>query len=287
MMDAGVPIKNTCAGISVGRFTGPDGKVSHVTDIIGEEDFFGEMDFKVAGTRDGITGIQLDLKARGLWFDEIGKIFEQARVGRMELIQKMEAVLPGPRADLSKYAPRIITVMIDPEKIGKLIGPGGKTIRAIQEKTGATIDVENDGTVYIASVDGTAGALAKAEVEALGAEIKVGSVYEGKVVSTKDFGSFVEIASGTDGMVHISELADGFVKSVADVVKIGDTIKVKVINVDDNGRIKLSRKAVLIEDAGGVYTPPVEVGSGSRGGGGGRGGDRGGRGGGGGRERRN
>jgi len=166
MMDAGVPIKATCAGISVGRFTTDDGTVIHVTDIIGEEDFFGEMDFKVSGTRDGITGIQLDLKARGLWFDEIETIFAQAREGRLHIIGAMEAALPAPRAELSKYAPRLITVMIDPEKIGKLIGPGGKMIRSIQERTGATIDVDDDGRVIISAVDGEAGERAKAEVEA-------------------------------------------------------------------------------------------------------------------------
>ncbi|MCH7847207.1 MAG: polyribonucleotide nucleotidyltransferase [Planctomycetes bacterium] len=247
LMDAGVPIKATCAGISIGRFTAADGKITHVTDIIGEEDFFGEMDFKVSGTRDGITGIQLDLKARGLQIDEITTILEQARKGRLELIEKMEAVLPGPRAELSPYAPRIISVMIDPEKIGKLIGPGGKTIRGIQERTGATIDVAEDGTVLIAAVDGEAGARAKAEVEALAAEIKVGTIYEGDVVSIKDFGAFIEIAPGTDGLCHISELADGYVKSVSDEVKLGDRIKVKVISVDDTGRIKLSRRAALAD----------------------------------------
>ncbi len=248
LMDAGVPIKATCAGISIGRFTAADGKITHVTDIIGEEDFFGEMDFKVSGTRDGITGIQLDLKARGLKIDEITTILEQARKGRLELIEKMEAVLPGPRAELSPYAPRIISVMIDPEKIGKLIGPGGKTIRGIQERTGATIDVAEDGTVLIAAVDGEAGARAKAEVEALAAEIKVGTIYEGDVVSIKDFGAFIEIAPGTDGLCHISELADGYVKSVSDEVKLGDRIKVKVISVDDTGRIKLSRRAAMADD---------------------------------------
>lgn len=247
LMDAGVPIKATCAGISVGRFTAADGKITHVTDIIGEEDFFGEMDFKVSGTRDGITGIQLDLKARGLWFEEIETIFEQARKGRIEIIEAIEKVIPEPRADISKFAPRLYTIMIDPEKIGKLIGPGGKTIRGIQERTGATIDVENDGTVIIAAMDGEAGEQAKAEVEALAAEIKVGTIYEGKVVSVKDFGAFVEIAPGTDGMCHISELAEGFVRTVDDVVKLDDTIKVKVINVDENGRIKLSRKAAFQE----------------------------------------
>ena len=249
MMDAGVPIKATCAGISVGRFSDGD-KVVHVTDIIGEEDFFGDMDFKVCGTRNGITGIQLDLKARGLWFDEIKSIFEQARVGRIEIIEKMEAALPAPRESLSEYAPRIMQVIIDPEKIGKLIGPGGKTIRGIQERTGATVDVDDDGTVTIASTDGKAGDAARAEVEALGAEIKVGTVYDGTVVSTKDFGAFIELVPGTDGMCHISELDNGFVKSVEDVVKVGDTVKVKVINVDDTGRIKLSRKALLEPEEG-------------------------------------
>ncbi|NNM27375.1 MAG: polyribonucleotide nucleotidyltransferase, partial [Phycisphaerales bacterium] len=247
MMDAGVPIKATVAGISVGRFSDDSGKMVHVTDIIGEEDFFGDMDFKVSGTRDGITGIQLDLKARGLQTDEIKDIFERARGARIELIDAMEGIIPAPREELSEFAPRIITVLIDPEKIGKLIGPGGKTIRSIQERTGATIDVENDGRVFIAATNGEAGERAKAEVEALGAEVKVGAIYEGTVVSTKDFGAFIEIATGTDGMCHISELADGFVKSVEDIVKIGDVVKVKVINVDDNGRIKLSRRAAMIE----------------------------------------
>ena len=273
LMDAGVPIKATCAGISVGRFSSPDGKVTHVTDIIGEEDFFGEMDFKVSGTRDGVTGVQLDLKARGLMFDEIDTVFEQARQGRLELIDKMEAVLPEPRAELAPHAPRILTVLIDPDKIGKLIGPGGKTIRGIQERTGATIDVEEDGTVLIASTEGEAGEQAKAEVEALCAEIKVGSIYEGAVVSVKDFGAFIEIAPGTDGMCHISELADGYVKSVGDVVKIGDRVKVKVINVDDTGRIKLSRRAVLADEAEGEGGGGGENGGGDDDSGGGGGGD--------------
>ncbi|MEM7228634.1 MAG: polyribonucleotide nucleotidyltransferase [Planctomycetota bacterium] len=272
MMDAGVPIKGTCAGISVGRFTADDGTVTHVTDIIGEEDFFGEMDFKVSGTREGITGIQLDLKARGLWFEEIETIFEQARQGRIFLIDEMEKTIPAPRDEMSEFAPRILTVMIDPEKIGKLIGPGGKTIRAIQERTGATVDVENDGTVLIASTDGAAGESAKAEVEALCAEIKVGTIYEGKVISTKEFGAFIEIAPGTDGMCHISELANGYVNKVEDVVSIGDTVKVKVINVDETGRIKLSRKAVMTDEDGGG-------GGGDGDGGGSGGGDRGGDGG--------
>jgi len=250
LMDAGVPIKATCAGISVGRFTDDDGnKEIFVTDIIGEEDFFGDMDFKVSGTREGITGIQLDLKTRGVNLDQVKVIFEQARKGRLEIIDIMESVIAKPRAEISMYAPRLVTIMISPEKIGKLIGPGGKTIRSIQDKWSVTIEVEDDGTVMVASNSGESMEGARAEIEALVAEIKVGTVYTGKVVSMKDFGCFVELAPGTDGMCHISELADGFVKSVNEVVKMGDMIKVKVILVDDQGRIKLSRKAAMRDDA--------------------------------------
>jgi polyribonucleotide nucleotidyltransferase len=249
LMDAGVPIKNTCAGISVGRFSDENGDTEvFVTDIIGEEDFFGDMDFKVSGTHEGITGIQLDLKARGLQIAEIEEIFEQARVGRLDIIKQMEAVIDGPRGEISDYAPRIETLSINPDKIGKLIGPGGKTIRAIQEKWGVNIDVEDDGSVMIAASDGPALKGALAEVEALVAEIKVGTIFEGKVVSLKDFGAFIELAPGTDGMCHISELSEGYVKEINDVVSIGDVLRVKVINVDDQGRIKLSRKAVILEE---------------------------------------
>jgi polyribonucleotide nucleotidyltransferase len=259
LMDAGVPIKATVAGISVGRFTDDNGEREvFVTDIIGEEDFFGDMDFKVSGTREGITGIQLDLKARGLSIQQIARTFEQAKKGRLEIIDIMEGVLPGPRESISMYAPRLVTIHINPEKIGKLIGPGGKMIRGLQEKYGVTIDVEDDGTVMIAAPNGEAIEACKSEVEALTEEIKVGTVYTGKVVSVKDFGAFVELAPGTDGMCHVSELSDQYVKSVGDVVKIGDTIKVKVILVDDQGRIKLSRKAVLIEEGTG---DPVPVGA--------------------------
>jgi polyribonucleotide nucleotidyltransferase len=250
LMDAGVPITNTCAGITVGRFTDEKGKkVTHVMDIIGEEDFFGDMDFKIAGTREGITGIQLDLKARGLDMKEITQAFEMANKGRIELIEAMEEVIEGPREDISPYAPRIHTLMIHPDKIGKLIGPGGKTIRSISERHNVKIDVEDDGSVTIASADGPALDGAIAEVEALVAEIKVGTVFEGKVVSLKDFGAFIELAPGTDGMCHISEIAEGFVKDINTVVKVGDTLRVKVINVDDQGRIKLSRKALLKDEA--------------------------------------
>ena len=250
LMDAGVPIRNTCAGISVGRFTDENGGSEvFVTDIIGEEDFFGDMDFKVSGTRDGITGIQLDLKARGLTLDQVKVIFEQAKEGRINIIDQMESVIPAPRAKISDHAPRLVTIKIDPDKIGKLIGPGGKTIRALQDKYGVGIDVEDDGTVVVSSPDASGIESAEAEISALCEEVKPGTIYEGKVVSTKDFGAFIEIAPGTDGMCHISELADGYVEKVSDVVKIGDVVRVKVINVDDQGRIKLSRKAAIADDA--------------------------------------
>lgn len=256
LMDAGVPIRNTCAGISVGRFADDnDQNELFVTDIIGEEDFFGDMDFKVSGTREGITGIQLDLKTRGLSLSQIVKILDQAKDGRLEIIDVMEQIIAKPRADISNYAPRLITIKIDPEKIGKLIGPGGKMIRGLQDKWGITIDVEDDGTVQIAGVGGDSINGARAEIEALCEEIKIGTVYTGKVVSVKDFGAFIELAPGTDGMCHISELADGYVKSVTDVVKLGEVVKVKVINKDDQGRIKLSRKAVMLDEKAAAGTP--------------------------------
>ncbi len=250
LMAAGVPVTNTVAGITVGRFTDEAGKkVVRVTDIIGEEDFFGDMDFKIAGTREGITGIQLDLKARGLTIDEIEQCFEQAAEGRIEIIDAMEEVIPEPRTEVSAFAPRMETLSIAPDKIGKLIGPGGKTIRGIQERHGVTVEVEDDGTVMVSAPNGPAIDAAMAEIEALSATVKVGSFFTGKVVSLKDFGAFVEIAPGTDGMCHISELAEGYVKNVTDVVKVGDEIRVKVINVDDQGRIKLSRKAALADES--------------------------------------
>lgn len=243
LMDAGVPITNTCAGISVGRFTDDnDENEVFVTDIIGEEDFFGDMDFKISGTRDGITGIQLDLKARGLVMSQIEEIFEQANTGRIELIEAMEGVIAAPREKTSKYAPMMIQLNIDVEKIGKLIGPGGKTIRALQDKYSVNIDVEDDGTVMVSSTNRENVENAEAEIGALCEDVRPGTIYEGKVVSTKDFGAFIEIAPGTDGMCHISELADGYVESVNQVVKVGDIVKVKVMLVDDQGRIKLSIK---------------------------------------------
>ncbi|NLF32760.1 MAG: polyribonucleotide nucleotidyltransferase [Planctomycetes bacterium] len=249
LMDAGVPLTRPVAGISVGRVTDEDGsKEVLITDIIGEEDFHGDMDFKVAGTSEGITGIQLDLKARGLSLDTIRRTLQQAREGRLEILQMMTTVIDKPREKISDYAPRLITLQISPDKIGKLIGPGGKTIRGITEQTGASIDVEDDGTVFIACVDSAAAEQARALVEALTEEVKVGRIYHGKVVSIKDFGAFIEIAPGQDGLCHISELDQGYVKDVSSICKIGDPMTVKVIAIDEQGRVKLSRKAALQEE---------------------------------------
>lgn len=250
MMDAGVPITNTCAGISIGMIS-DGGKKVLITDILGEEDHYGDMDFKVAGTREGITGIQLDLKARGLDYDLIAEAFEAAKIARIKIIEAMEEVIPAPREDISKYAPKLLQTKINPEKIGMLIGPGGKMIRSIQEEYRVNIDVEEDGTIYIAAtVEGDGdGALAK--VEAICEEVKVGKVYNGRVSSIKDFGAFIEIIPGQDGLCHISELSKDYVENIHDLLNVGDPFRVKVLSQDEQGRLRLSRKAVEIEEAGG------------------------------------
>jgi polyribonucleotide nucleotidyltransferase len=244
LMDAGVPISQPVAGISIGLVKGGD-KYVLLTDIIGDEDHFGDMDFKVAGSQKGITGIQLDLKIDGINEEIIRNTLIQARDARRELLRQMLMTIRRPRAEVSPNAPKITSTHIDPEKIGLLIGPGGKTIRALQEETGAQIDVQDDGTVTISAATTAAADDALARIEAMTEEIKVGRIYMGTVNSIKDFGAFIEIAPGKDGLCHISELSDGFVKSVTDVCKVGDRMEVKVIAVDDQNRVKLSRKAVL------------------------------------------
>jgi polyribonucleotide nucleotidyltransferase len=216
-----------------------------LTDIQGMEDALGDMDFKVAGTRNGVTALQMDIKIRGLSYEILEKALAQAREGRLFILDRMLEVIHESRPDLSPYAPRIITIHIDPEKIGKVIGPGGKTIRAIQEETSVKIDIEDDGSVFIASSDGEAAERAVQMVQALTEEATIGKIYTGKVVRTTDFGAFVEILPGTDGMVHISQLADYRVPSVEDVVRVGDEIMVMVIDIDSEGKIRLSRQAVL------------------------------------------
>jgi len=246
MMDAGVPIKAPVAGISIGLIQADeDGQEDiFLTDIQGEEDHFGDMDFKVTGTREGITAIQLDLKIAGLNMDQVRKTFELAKKNRIEIIDMIEAEIPTPRESISHYAPRLLTTKIHPDKIGKLIGPGGKTIRALEESTGATIEINEDGTIIVSAVGGGKAERAVEEIEMLCAEVKVGTIYNGKVVSVKDFGAFIELAPGTEGLCHISELADRYVDKVADVVKIGQQVRVKVILVDEQGRIKLSIRQV-------------------------------------------
>jgi len=248
LMAAGVPISNPVAGISVGLVKEADRYVL-LTDIIGDEDHFGDMDFKVAGTQKGITGIQLDLKIAGISEEIIRNTLKQSREARIEILRTMLSAIPRPRPDISPWAPRLLRTHIDPEKIGLLIGPGGKTIRSIQDATGALIEVEDDGTVSIASFNAEGAKEALRRVEALTASVEVGRIYDGRVASIKDFGAFIEILPGKDGLCHISELADGYVNSVSDVCKVGDEMKVKVIAIDDQDRVKLSRKAVLREMA--------------------------------------
>jgi polyribonucleotide nucleotidyltransferase len=275
MMDAGVKIKQPVAGVSIGLVTRGD-KYVLLTDIQGDEDHYGDMDFKVAGTQYGVTGIQLDIKLDGVSIPVLGEALEQARKARREILKSMLGTLRAPRKAISDNAPRLLTIQIPPDKIGLLIGPGGKTIRAIQEETGAKLDVEDTGMVSVAHSDAAGAEAARAKVEALCAEIKVGTVYQGKVASIKEFGAFVELVPGRDGLCHISELDNGYVGRVEDVVRVGDPITVKVVAIDDQGRVKLSRKALL---------PPGEGGGGDTNGEGGgrppredRGGDRGDRG---------
>ncbi|MEY3459688.1 MAG: hypothetical protein RL215_2845 [Planctomycetota bacterium] len=244
LMDAGVPIIQPVAGISIG-LVDEGNRYTLLTDIMGDEDHFGDMDFKVAGTGRGVTGIQLDLKIPGISEEIIRATLDQALRARKELLRQMLTTIRRPRNDVSTFAPRLVQTSINPEKIGLLIGPGGKTIRAIQEESGAQIDIAEDGRVTISAANAEAADMALARVEALCEEIQPGRIYMGKVTSIKDFGAFIEIAPGKDGLCHISELSDGFVKNVTDVCRIGDTFEVKVIAVDDQNRVKLSRKAVL------------------------------------------
>ncbi|MEM9657864.1 MAG: polyribonucleotide nucleotidyltransferase, partial [Planctomycetota bacterium] len=246
LMAAGVPISNPVAGISTGLVKEEDRWVL-LTDIIGDEDHFGDMDFKIAGTQNGITGIQLDLKIDGISEEIIRATLAQSREARIEILRSMLSAIPRPRQGVSESAPRLLRTKINPDKIGMLIGPGGKTIRAIQEETGVAVDVEEDGTVTVAAANEAAAKAGLARVEALTASVQVGRIYDGVVTSVKDFGAFVEILPGRDGLCHISELSDDYVSSVADVCKVGDPMKVKVIAVDEQDRFKLSRRVAMQE----------------------------------------
>ncbi len=251
LMDAGVPISAAVAGISIGVVIEDDGRYKLLADIIGTEDHFGDMDFKVAGTREGITGVQLDIKAMGLPHEIMVEALALAKKCRMKLLDIMDATIEKPRDEISEYAPRMLTIKINPEKIGKLIGPGGKSVKAIQAETGAQIDIEDDGTVTVSSLNAAAAERARDWVERITEDVQVGRIYEGKVISIKDFGAFVEIQEGQDGLCHISELDDNYVQKVSDVVNLGDVVKVKVIAIDEQGRVKLSRKAAMREADGG------------------------------------
>jgi polyribonucleotide nucleotidyltransferase len=254
LMDAGVPMKGMVAGISIGLVTeaGDNGQLKRyelLTDIIGSEDHYGDMDFKLCGTDTGVTGFQLDLKLPGIRHDIMAEAIQRAKEARTKILEIMRRTLDKPRTELSKYAPRIETIKINPEKIGALIGPGGKTIKGIVAETGAEINIEDDGSVHIYATTGESMARAKEIIGGMTREIEIGQTYQGRVVTTKEFGAFVEVFPGKDGLVHISELADFRVKRTEDVVKVGDMIWVKCIGIDDKGRVKLSRKAALKERA--------------------------------------
>jgi polyribonucleotide nucleotidyltransferase len=245
LMDAGVPIKAPVAGIAMGLVTGDNNDYIVLTDIEGMEDAYGDMDFKVAGTEKGITALQLDIKLRGVSYDILAEAVKQAREAHTEILEKLKQIISSSRPQLSPYAPRMYKMTIDPSKIGAVIGPGGKTIRSITEETKVTIDVENDGTVIIGSPSQEAADKAMGKIESLTREVEVGGIYTGKVTRLTNFGAFVEILPGKEGLVHISELEDYHVAKVEDVVKVGDEIMVKVIEIDHLGRINLSRRAVF------------------------------------------
>jgi polyribonucleotide nucleotidyltransferase len=244
MMQAGVPIKAACAGVAMGLIKDGD-RVAVLTDILGLEDALGDLDFKVAGTRAGVTSIQMDIKIEGLTVEIMRDALRRANRARLHILDEMDKAISEPRAELSLYAPRIITVKINPSKIGEIIGPKGKTIRGIQEATGATINVEDDGTVTISSPGGEGGERARKMIAAITEEAEVGRIYEGVVKSTTSFGAFVEIIPGTEGLCHISELQEARTDKTEDVVKKGDVVQVKLLEVDERGRMRLSRKALL------------------------------------------
>jgi polyribonucleotide nucleotidyltransferase len=243
LMDAGVPIKAPVAGVAMGLVKEGD-RFAVLTDILGDEDHLGDMDFKVAGTATGVTALQMDIKINGITAEIMKVALEQAKAGRLHILGEMNKVLDKARPEMSEWAPTIVTIKIDPEKIRDVIGKGGAVIRQITEETGTTIDIENDGTVKIASVDAASGREALRRIEMITADVEVGRVYEGKVVRLMDFGAFVAILPGRDGLVHISQISDERVERVSDKLKEGDLVKVKVLEVDRQGRVRLSMRGV-------------------------------------------
>jgi polyribonucleotide nucleotidyltransferase len=250
MMDAGVPLKAPVAGIAMGLVMDEKtGNYAVLSDIAGAEDHYGDMDFKVAGTATGITALQMDIKVSGITTEVMRKALEQARQGRMHILGIMQQALPAPRQNISNFAPRIVTIRIPVDKIRDVIGPGGKMIRSIIERTGVKIDVEDDGRVNVASADGPAAQKAISIIQELTATPELNKTYLGKIQRITDFGAFVEIMPGTDGLLHVSEIANHRVKDVRDELKEGEQILVKVINIDPTGKIRLSRKALLADEA--------------------------------------
>jgi polyribonucleotide nucleotidyltransferase len=246
MMDAGVPTAAPVAGIAMGLIK-EGNKFAVLTDILGDEDHLGDMDFKVAGNENGITALQMDIKIEGITKEIMEIALGQAKEGRLTILESMNAVLDKPREVMSDYAPRFVTFKINPSKIRDVIGKGGATIRAICEATGVTIDIDDEGMVKIASSEGAAAEEAKRQVEALTADVEVGSIYEGKVAKLMDFGAFVTIMPGKDGLVHVSQICEERVENVSDKLTEGETVKVKVLEIDKQGRIRLSMKAVTEE----------------------------------------
>ena len=245
LMDAGVPIKSPVAGISCGLVTDDNGKELILTDIIGAEDHFGDMDFKVCGTDDGITGFQLDLKLPGVSIDLMARAMEQNKRARTKILGVIRDCMPAPRAELSPNAPQMAKMKINPDKIGALIGTGGKNIKEITESTKSEVNIEDDGTVTILARNKTVLDEVKRKVESYTSEAEIGKIYRGLVKTVRDFGAFVEILPGQDGLLHISEMANYRVKDVSDICKEGDYVTVKVIDIDRTGKIRLSRKAAL------------------------------------------
>ena len=250
LMDAGVPLKMAVAGISVGLVTGGDGEYAVLTDIEGMEDNYGDMDYKIAGTTEGITAIQLDMKLKGISIEILEKAMDQSREARLFILQEMNKAIAASRPELSQYAPRMYKLELPADKIGTVIGPGGKMIRAIIEETRTTIDIDNEGIAFIGSSDAESAQKAIKMIEALIKEVEVGEIYTGKVTRLMTFGAFVEILPGKEGLVHISELADYRVDKVEDVVKVGDEITVKVTEIDSQGRVNLSRRIASAGEAG-------------------------------------
>jgi polyribonucleotide nucleotidyltransferase len=248
LMDAGVPIKAPVAGVAMGLIKEADA-FAVLTDIMGDEDHLGDMDFKVAGTENGINALQMDIKIDGITKEIMETALAQAKDGRLHILGEMNKVISSHRSEMSEHAPRIIEFKINPEKIRDVIGKGGATIRSITEETGATVDVSDNGTIKIFSVDRSAGEEAKRRIEQITADVEVGAIYEGRVARLMDFGAFVTILPGRDGLVHISQISDERVEKVSDKLAEGDVIKVKVLEVDKQGRIRLSMKAVAAEQA--------------------------------------